>query len=87
MTVEPLYYLLIFLSVGLAAGWLAGVLVKGGGFGIIGDIVVGMIGALVAGFLFPLLGIAVLGGLLASILHAALGAVIFLLLLRMVKRA
>jgi len=59
--------LIIFLVIGGVAGWLAGVIVKGGGFGLIGDIVVGVIGSLIGGWLFGLLGIAA-GGLIGSII-------------------
>jgi uncharacterized membrane protein YeaQ/YmgE (transglycosylase-associated protein family) len=74
-----------FLVVGVIAGWLAGLLVKGGGFGLIGDLVVGILGALIGGLLFGggLLG----GGLLGSIVVATLGAVILLVVLRVIKRA
>lgn len=74
-----------FLIVGVIAGWLAGLLVKGGGFGLIGDLVVGIIGALIGGLLFGggLLG----GGVLDSILVATIGAVILLVVLRVIKRA
>jgi uncharacterized membrane protein YeaQ/YmgE (transglycosylase-associated protein family) len=76
-----------FLLVGVIAGWLAGVLVKGGGFGLIGDLVVGIIGALIGGLLFGGLAGAAGGGLLGSILVATLGAVILLVVLRVLKRA
>ena len=76
-----------FLLVGVIAGWLAGVLVKGGGFGLVGDLVVGIIGALLGGLLFSGLGGAVGGGLLGSIVVATLGAVILLVVLRVLKRA
>jgi uncharacterized membrane protein YeaQ/YmgE (transglycosylase-associated protein family) len=76
-----------FLLVGVIAGWLAGVLVKGGGFGLIGDLVVGIIGALIGGLLFSGLGGAVGGGVLGSIVVATLGAVILLVILRLLKRA
>ena len=76
-----------FLLVGVIAGWLAGVLVKGGGFGLVGDLVVGIIGALLGGLLFSGLGVAVGGGLLGSIVVATLGAVILLVVLRVLKRA
>ncbi|WP_443081928.1 GlsB/YeaQ/YmgE family stress response membrane protein, partial [Synechococcus sp. BA-132 BA5] len=69
------------------AGWLAGVLVKGGGFGLIGDLVVGIIGALIGGLLFSGLGGAVGGGVLGSIVVATLGAVILLVVLRVIRRA
>ncbi len=76
-----------FLVVGVIAGWLAGVLVKGGGFGLIGDLVVGIIGALIGGLLFSGLAGAAGGGLLGSIVVATLGAVILLVVLRVLKRA
>jgi uncharacterized membrane protein YeaQ/YmgE (transglycosylase-associated protein family) len=64
-----------FLLIGLAAGWLAGMIVKGGGFGLIGDLVVGVIGALLGGFLFGLLNVTSVG-LLGSLITATVGAVI-----------
>jgi uncharacterized membrane protein YeaQ/YmgE (transglycosylase-associated protein family) len=79
--------LLWFLIVGLVAGWLAGVLVKGGGFGVVGDIVVGVIGALIGGWLFSTLGASAGGGLLGSIVVATIGAVVLLFVVRLVKRA
>ena len=75
-----------FIIVGLIAGWLAGQFMKGGGFGIVGDIVVGVLGALLGGFLFGLLGISA-GGLLGAIVVATIGAIVLILLLRLVKRA
>ena len=85
----PVETLLIWLIVGAVAGWLAGVIVKGGGFGLIGDIVVGIIGAFVGGWLLPKLGVH-LGGLspiVATIASATIGAVVLLLLLRLIRRA
>ena len=79
--------LLVFLVVGAIAGWLAGLIVKGGGFGILGNIVVGIVGAFIAGLVFPTLGFALGGGILAAILHATIGAVILLVVIRLVKRA
>ncbi|HEY5864502.1 MAG TPA: GlsB/YeaQ/YmgE family stress response membrane protein [Candidatus Tectomicrobia bacterium] len=79
--------LLWFLVVGLVAGWLAGVLVKGGGFGVIGDLVVGVIGAFLGGWLFSTLGASAGGGLLGSIIVATVGAVVLLFIVRLVKRA
>lgn len=76
-----------FLIVGLIAGWLAGVLVKGGGFGLIGDLVVGVIGAFLGGFLFGTFRISLGGGLLGSILVATIGAVVLLFVVRLIKRA
>ena len=79
--------LLVFLIIGAIAGWLAGVVVKGGGFGLIGDIVVGIIGAIVAGWLFPTLGWTLGGGWIGSILSAAIGAIIVLVIIKLIKRA
>jgi uncharacterized membrane protein YeaQ/YmgE (transglycosylase-associated protein family) len=79
--------ILIWLLIGAVAGWLAGSLVKGGGFGLIGDIVVGIVGAIIGGWLAGVLGIAIGGGLIGSILIATLGAVVLLLIVRMIKRA
>ncbi len=76
-----------FILIGLAAGWLAGQLMKGGGFGVIGDIIVGVIGALLGGFLFGSLGVFPGGGLLGSLVVATIGAVILLFLLRLIKKA
>ena len=76
-----------FILVGLIAGWLAGVLVKGGGYGLVGDMVVGILGALLGGYLFGSLGGAVGGGLLGSIVVATLGAIILIAILRLIKRA
>ena len=76
-----------FLFVGLVAGWLAGHLMKGGGYGVIGDIVVGVLGALLGGFLFRSFGVSLGGGLLGAILVATLGAVVLIFFLRLLKRA
>ncbi|MGY4627880.1 GlsB/YeaQ/YmgE family stress response membrane protein [Bradyrhizobium sp. USDA 4486] len=77
--------LLVILFVGLMAGWLAGKVVRGTGFGIVGDIVVGIAGALVASFLFPKLGIRLGTGLVSEIVYSAIGAVILLLVVRLVR--
>jgi uncharacterized membrane protein YeaQ/YmgE (transglycosylase-associated protein family) len=76
-----------FILIGLAAGWLAGQLVKGGGFGMLGDIIVGVIGALIGGFLFSALGVSSGGGLLGSLIVATIGAVVLLFGLRLIKSA
>jgi len=76
-----------FLLVGLVAGWLAGVLVKGGGFGVVGDIVVGIVGALLGGWIFSALGVTGgPGGLLGSIIVATIGAIVLLVIVRFIKR-
>ena len=77
--------ILIILFVGLVAGWLAGKIVRGTGFGIIGDIIVGIAGALIAAFLFPKLGIRLGSGLVAEIIQSAIGAIILLLIVRLVR--
>jgi uncharacterized membrane protein YeaQ/YmgE (transglycosylase-associated protein family) len=79
--------LLVVLLIGAIAGWLAGLIVKGGGFGLVGNIVVGVIGAALAGWLLPRLGFALGGGLIGAIIHATIGAVILLLVVRVLKRA
>lgn len=79
--------LIITLIVGAIAGWLAGLTVNGTGFGLIGDIVVGVLGALIAGFLFPQFGITLTlgGGLLGLIIMAFIGAVILLVVVKVIK--
>ena len=76
-----------FILIGLAAGWLAGQLVKGGGFGMMGDIIVGIIGALLGGFLFSAFGLSSGVGLLGSLIVATIGAVVLLFGLRLIKSA
>src|SRR5579859_3058010 len=77
--------LLVILFVGLVAGWLAGKIVRGTGFGLIGDLLVGIAGALVASLLFPKLGIHLGSGLVSEIIYSAIGAVILLLIVRLVR--
>ncbi|MCD2183471.1 GlsB/YeaQ/YmgE family stress response membrane protein [Rhizobium sp. TRM96647] len=79
--------IIIFLIVGAIAGWLAGLIVSGYGFGLLGNIVIGIVGAFIAGFLLPRLGIGVGGGILWAIIHATIGAIILLLLIKVIKRA
>jgi uncharacterized membrane protein YeaQ/YmgE (transglycosylase-associated protein family) len=76
---------IVILIVGLVAGWLAGKVVRGSGFGIIGDILVGIAGALIASFLFPRFGIHLGVGLVSKIIYSAIGAVILLLVVRLVR--
>lgn len=84
MTLESL---VIFLLIGAVAGWLSGIIVKGYGFGIFGNMVVGILGAFVAGFVFPALHISLGAGIVGAIIHSTIGAVILLLLIRVLKRA
>jgi uncharacterized membrane protein YeaQ/YmgE (transglycosylase-associated protein family) len=79
--------LLIWLIVGAVAGWIAGTVVRGGGYGLIGDIVVGIVGSLIAGWLFPQIGLHLFAGFIGSIVDAAVGAIILLLVLRLIRRA
>ena len=77
--------IIIFLVIGAVAGWLAGTLMKGGGFGLLGNIIVGIIGSVVGGFVFGLLGISA-GGLIGSIITATAGAALLLFILRIIKK-
>jgi uncharacterized membrane protein YeaQ/YmgE (transglycosylase-associated protein family) len=78
--------IIVILFVGLVAGWLAGKIVRGTGFGTIGDILVGVAGALIASLLFPKLGIRLGTGLLSEIIYSAIGAIILLLIVRLLRR-
>ena len=79
--------LISWLVIGAIAGWLAGSLVKGGGFGLLGDIVVGIVGAFVGGWLAGVLHIHIGSGMISSIITATIGAVILIVVLRLVRRA
>ena len=83
MTTETL---LLWLLIGAVAGWLAGVLVRGGGFGLFGDIVVGVIGSFVGGWLFHYFHISTGSGVVSQIVGATVGAVVLLFLLRVTRR-
>ncbi|MFM9850876.1 MAG: GlsB/YeaQ/YmgE family stress response membrane protein [Hyphomicrobiaceae bacterium] len=83
MTIE---LLVIWLVIGAIAGWLAGQVMSGGGFGLVGDVIVGIIGAVVAGLLLPQLGIYIGGGLIGAIINAFIGACAVLFVLRLIKR-
>lgn len=78
--------LIYFLLIGLVAGWLAGKVMKGSGYGLIGDLVIGVVGAFLGGWLFGLLHIAA-GGLIGLLITAFVGAVVLVWLLRMIKKA
>lgn len=78
--------LLAFLTIGAISGWLAGKLMQGGGFGLPGDIVVGIAGSFVGGYLFRLAGVSAGSGLIGSIVTATVGAMALLYLIRLVKR-
>ena len=75
--------LLVILFVGLVAGWLAGQIVRGTGFGIVADICIGIVGALIASWLLPRLAIHLGAGIVAAIIAATIGAVLLLIVLRL----
>jgi uncharacterized membrane protein YeaQ/YmgE (transglycosylase-associated protein family) len=77
--------LLIILVVGIVAGWLAGQIVQGTGFGIIGDLIIGIIGAFIGEWLLPQLGIHLGVGIVAAIVNATIGALLLLFILRLVR--
>ena len=77
--------LILFLVIGLVAGWLAGRIMKGGGYGLVGDLIVGVIGAFIGGWLFGQLGISA-GGILGLLVAAVVGALVLLFLLRLIRR-
>lgn len=78
--------IIAWLIIGAVAGWLAGVLVKGGGFGLIVDIIVGIVGAFIGGWLAGVLHISLGGGWIGSIITAVIGAVILLFIIRLFRR-
>jgi uncharacterized membrane protein YeaQ/YmgE (transglycosylase-associated protein family) len=78
--------LLVILIIGIVAGWLAGKVVRGGGFGLIGDLVVGILGAFIATWLFPRFGVHIGTGIGEEIVYAMLGAIILLLVVRLIRR-
>src|SRR5712672_323118 len=86
-SVMALEAILIILIVGAVAGWLAGQIVRGMGFGLIGNIVVGIVGAFVAGWLLPRIGIVIGGGTVGSIINATIGAVVLLVIIGLIRRA
>jgi len=84
MTIESI---LAWLLIGAVAGWLAGVIVKGYGFGLLGNNVIGILGAFVGGWLFGSLGISSGSGILGSVIGATVGAVVLLFVIRLLRRA
>lgn len=80
--------LIIWLAIGAIAGWLAGQIMSGGGFGLIGNIILGIVGAVVAGWLFPNLGWVLFANpWVAAIVNALIGSIIVLFVLGLLKRA
>lgn len=79
--------IIVFLLIGLIAGWIAAQIVTGHSFGLVGNIVVGIVGAFIGGFLFRSLGVGVGYGFVGSVVMAALGAIVLLALARLVRTA
>lgn len=81
--------LIIFLLIGAIAGWLAGLIVRGFGFGLLGNIVVGIIGAFLAGWLLPMLGVGfvLVNPIVTSIVYAMIGAIVLLVIIGLFRRA
>jgi len=79
--------LIVFLIVGAVAGWIAGNLMRGGGFGIVGNIVIGIVGAFLGGWLFGLAGVSLGAGLIGTLCTAVIGAVVLLFVIGLIKRA
>jgi uncharacterized membrane protein YeaQ/YmgE (transglycosylase-associated protein family) len=77
--------LLVILLVGIVAGWLAGKLVRGAGFGILGDLLVGIVGAFIGNWLLPRLGIHLGTGVISAIVNATIGAIVLLLVVRLLS--
>ncbi len=84
--IGPCWHSLVWLAIGALAGWLAGVVTKGSGYGCIGNVVVGIIGSWVGGFLFGLLGFGPGRGFLGSVITAFIGAVLLIGLLRLLTK-
>jgi uncharacterized membrane protein YeaQ/YmgE (transglycosylase-associated protein family) len=78
--------ILWFLIIGAVAGWLAGLLMKGKGFGLLWNIIIGCVGALLGGFLFGVIGISAGGSLIGSLITALVGAIILLYIAKLIKK-
>ena len=83
----PIEAILIILLIGAIAGWLAGKIVQGVGFGLIGNIVVGIVGAFIAPWILPRIGIVIGSGFFREIISATIGAVILLVIIGLIRRA
>lgn len=82
MTITGLF---IFLAIGAVAGWLAGTIMKGGGFGLVGNIIIGIIGAMIGGHVFAMMGLSA-GGLIGSIVTATVGAILLIYIIRLIRK-
>jgi len=79
--------ILAWIVVGLIAGWLAGQVMKGGGYGMVADIILGLLGGVLGGWIFEKLGVSTGDGMVGSIIVAFIGAVILVGITRLLKRA
>jgi uncharacterized membrane protein YeaQ/YmgE (transglycosylase-associated protein family) len=79
--------LVVIIIVGIVAGWLAGNIVRGGGYGLVGDLIIGIIGAFIGDRLMPRLGIHLGTGMVALVVNATLGAIVLLIILRLISGA
>ncbi len=77
--------LLVILFVGLVAGWLAGQIVRGTGFGIVGDLIIGILGAFIGSWLMPQVGMHLGSGIISAIVNATIGAVLLLFVVRLLR--
>lgn len=80
-------HIIFWLIIGGLAGWIAGQLMRGGGFGLIGNIIIGIVGAVIGGWFFSLLGLSSDGGWIGSLVTATVGAVILLFIVGLIKKA
>ena len=83
---DPTYGTFVFLLIGLIVGWLAGRIMKGKSFGLVGNLIVGVAGALLGGFLFSLLKIQTSWGIIGSIITAVIGAIILIWLISLIRK-
>ncbi len=74
------------LLIGAIAGYLAGMIMKGGGYGLVGNIIIGIVGSVIGGYLLGMLGVSLGGGLAGTIITAVIGAVVLLAIARMIKK-
>ena len=79
--------LLLFLIIGALAGWIAGKLIRGGGFGFVGNLVVGIVGAVIGGHMFTYLGLQAGDGLIGSLVTSVIGALVLLFIVGLIKKA
>jgi uncharacterized membrane protein YeaQ/YmgE (transglycosylase-associated protein family) len=84
MAIDPVF-IGIWLVIGAIAGWLASLIVKGGGLGLIGDIIVGLVGAVIAGYLLPRVGVYIGAGFVPEVINAVIGAIVLLVVARLGK--